>query len=184
MNKEYQKNYYQANKAKFDVYNKNRREQLKANKLCNYCKQPLSEIEISKCTACKEKVLKRRNELKQQRLELGLCILCNKESAIQSKKVGEICYLKTILRDLKWKSSEFTVLQQLLISQDNKCPYTGVTLIIGYNTELDHIVPRSKGGTDKLSNLQWTLKPVNQAKHNLSHEEFVTLCKQIANHLV
>lgn len=35
------------------------------------------------------------------------------------------------------------------------CPYTGLSLVLGVNASLDHIIARSVGGSDDLNNLQW-----------------------------
>lgn len=50
------------------------------------------------------------------------------------------------------------------------------------NFELDHIVARSKGGTNDLSNLGLTCRAANIAKSDLSVEELFVLCKDILTH--
>lgn len=47
---------------------------------------------------------------------------------------------------------------------------------------LDHIIPRSKGGSNELSNLAFTTRVANQAKSDLLYEEFVALCKKVVDH--
>lgn len=47
--------------------------------------------------------------------------------------------------------------------------------------ELDHIVPRSKGGNNSLGNMGLASKEANRAKGNLSVEEFVKLCYDVCN---
>ena len=41
------------------------------------------------------------------------------------------------------------------------------------NSSLDHVIPRSKGGTNRLSNLVLACCECNQAKGSLSVEEFI-----------
>lgn len=41
----------------------------------------------------------------------------------------------------------------------------------------DHIVPVSKGGTNELSNLGVTIPSANYSKHDLTIEEYLSLCK-------
>lgn len=48
--------------------------------------------------------------------------------------------------------------------------------------EFDHIVPRANGGDNSLENLGVATKAANRAKHDLSHEEFLELCKDVLEH--
>lgn len=57
--------------------------------------------------------------------------------------------------------------------------YSGRRLVPGQNASLDHLVPRSRGGTDTLENLQWVDLKVNLMKTDLMHDEFLALCAQI-----
>lgn len=47
---------------------------------------------------------------------------------------------------------------------------------------LDHIIPRSKGGDNSLDNCQIACKEANMAKSDLSYNEFVNLCHEVINH--
>jgi 5-methylcytosine-specific restriction endonuclease McrA len=47
----------------------------------------------------------------------------------------------------------------------NRCQYTGV-LLRPEEGNLDHVVPRSRGGTDTWENLVWSSKAVNSKKGN------------------
>jgi 5-methylcytosine-specific restriction endonuclease McrA len=52
----------------------------------------------------------------------------------------------------------------------NRCQYTGA-LLRPDEGSLDHVVPRSRGGTDTWENLVWSAKEVNQRKADrLPHE--------------
>jgi 5-methylcytosine-specific restriction endonuclease McrA len=52
----------------------------------------------------------------------------------------------------------------------NRCQYTG-KLLKPEEGSLDHVVPRSRGGTDRWENLVWSSKTVNARKGNrLPHE--------------
>ena len=61
------------------------------------------------------------------------------------------------------------------------CPFTGVKLIPGKNLSLDHKKPLSRYPelAFTASNLQWTSRAYNSAKHNLTSAEFRKLCKRI-----
>jgi hypothetical protein len=49
------------------------------------------------------------------------------------------------------------------------------------NAQLDHILPKARGGTDELGNLRWVCAEVNLAKRHLTDDEFVTLCREVVN---
>ena len=52
----------------------------------------------------------------------------------------------------------------------NRCQYTG-RLLRPDEGSLDHVVPRSRGGSDTWENLVWSAKDVNQRKADrLPHE--------------
>ncbi|WP_312893633.1 RNA-guided endonuclease IscB [Nocardiopsis metallicus] len=65
----------------------------------------------------------------------------------------------------------FEVREYLLAKFDRTCVYCGAT-----NTplNLDHVHPRSRGGSDRVANLVLACIPCNQAKDNKPVEEFVT----------
>ena len=59
----------------------------------------------------------------------------------------------------------------------NRCQYTG-RLLLPEEGNLDHIVPRSRGGVDSWENLVWSAKEVNQRKADrLPHEAGLQLRK-------
>ena len=64
------------------------------------------------------------------------------------------------------------------------CYLTGRTIDITKprTYQFDHKLPRSKGGENSLDNLGITTKEANQAKHNMTEEEFVQLCKDVLVH--
>ena len=51
------------------------------------------------------------------------------------------------------------------------------------NAQLDHIVPKSKGGADAVENLRWVHRDVNYAKRDLTDEAFLRLCSDVVNQL-
>jgi 5-methylcytosine-specific restriction endonuclease McrA len=48
--------------------------------------------------------------------------------------------------------------------------------------QFDHIVSISKGGSNTIDNLGICCRNANQAKHDMSVEEFLNLCKEILEH--
>lgn len=69
-------------------------------------------------------------------------------------------------------------LMQLIEKQNYKCALSGIDLSPQV-AELDHIVPRSKGGSDHISNLQWVHRRINRMKGSMSNETFIQTCKLI-----
>jgi 5-methylcytosine-specific restriction endonuclease McrA len=70
-------------------------------------------------------------------------------------------------------------LQALWLAQNGLCGLTGRKLEFD-DMQLDHKMPRSRGGDNSIENLRWVCKDANQAKHGLTDEEFVVLCSQVA----
>lgn len=62
--------------------------------------------------------------------------------------------------------------------QRGKCALTGRRLN-RENAHLDHIIPKTRGGTDAKSNLRWVCDEVNMAKRNLTDEEWLLLCRDV-----
>lgn len=65
------------------------------------------------------------------------------------------------------------------------CRYTGKILDWTRPEEYhyDHIIPRSRGGGNTLDNLQIISKEANQAKGDMTHEEFVQFIKLVNSNL-
>lgn len=62
-------------------------------------------------------------------------------------------------------------------SQRGRCALTGRQL--DRSAQLDHKLPKARGGDDRASNLQWLCEPANLAKRDLTDEEFVALCADV-----
>lgn len=75
--------------------------------------------------------------------------------------------------------------EQLLnkIGPNPICYLTGLPIDLDKPSsyELDHIMPRSRGGDNSIDNLGLCTKQANRAKGNLTKDEFIYLCKLIAN---
>ena len=74
-------------------------------------------------------------------------------------------------------------LADIMESQNWECPYSGEKLILGVNTHLDHIKPKSKHNhlARDLSNLQWTTRVVNVMKQDLEEDDFLDIIAKIYN---
>lgn len=67
------------------------------------------------------------------------------------------------------------------IEKNPVCYLTGkyINLDDPSSYELDHIIPRSKGGDSSLDNLGLTTKAANRAKSDLTLDEFLALCYDV-----
>jgi CRISPR/Cas system Type II protein with McrA/HNH and RuvC-like nuclease domain len=64
------------------------------------------------------------------------------------------------------------------------CYLTGIPIDLS-NTksyELDHIIPISRGGDSSLANCGLAASFANQSKRDMTAQEFVALCQQVADH--
>ncbi len=61
--------------------------------------------------------------------------------------------------------------------QRGLCALTGQRL--DRTAEVDHILPKVRGGGDKAENLRWVCRPVNLAKRDLTDVEFHALCANV-----
>lgn len=94
-------------------------------------------------------------------------------------------YLKRLKeRDFfKWKARRSYIalsasqLQSLWEKQQGLCALTGRPLDV--TSEIDHILPISKGGDNSTGNSRWLCREANQAKHCLTDEQFFELCRLI-----
>lgn len=67
---------------------------------------------------------------------------------------------------------DFTYLSILLKIQKNKCFYCGEVLKPGKHTAIEHLIPVSKGGTNKWTNLVYSCLPCNSQKHDSTLTEY------------
>lgn len=69
-------------------------------------------------------------------------------------------------------------------NQNPKCYLTGQNININDTDsyEFDHIIPKSRGGQNTLDNLGICSKHANQAKRDMTPDEFINLCKLVVKH--
>jgi CRISPR/Cas system Type II protein with McrA/HNH and RuvC-like nuclease domain len=124
----------------------------------------------------------RTKEIVSKRKSKGLCADCGKYPARNASCRCEICTLKMTAADHLGSRKLYKPLMMLFLRQQGKCVYTGMQLTLGTNTSLDHRIPRTKGGTNDIDNLQWVHKSINTMKSDLSEEEFLDFCRRVATH--
>ena len=143
-----------------------KREAKTGKKLCENCSDSLKQSK------------RRQNETLKA---AGLCVDCRQQSN-GNLRCSE-CSLRNSLRRLFGSIVKFDELKSKLSQQNARCAYTGLSLVIGENASVDHIQPKSKGGTDELQNLHWVHSGVNRLKGSMSHEEFILFLRELRHSL-
>lgn len=68
---------------------------------------------------------------------------------------------------------------EMLKDQGYRCALSGMELTPS-NVSLDHIKPLDSGGTHTMNNVHLVTKEVNRMKSTMSMDEFVGICRCIA----
>ncbi len=154
--------------------------------LCRSCNNPAVSGRW-RCEECQKKSSDIIDSLMNKRRVEGLCMRCGNPDILLTPGGGfksrqdnlcQQCYLKQTARNkFNLKSAKhWRKLLYLWEKQGPICPLSGKQLILGVNTSLDHIIPRSKGGTSDLSNLRWVYScgdyNINIMRGAQSDEEF------------
>ena len=71
----------------------------------------------------------------------------------------------------------FREIARLWKAQRGRCALTGRRL--DREAQLDHILPRARGGGDEITNLRWVCNAANLAKRDMTDAEFETLCADV-----
>ena len=99
--------------------------------------------------------------------------------------VNNICRISLKPHGLKVSLEERRKMANILYDRlmySPVCPYTGVKLELRVNAHLDHILPQASYPelAYDLSNMQWVSPRANMMKNNMTHNEFIAFCHNIA----
>lgn len=96
-----------------------------------------------------------------------------------AKKLG-FASIKDIIANELGQSQRASAgeLMQILKDQEYKCALTGRDLV-PEKSELDHIIPKKKGGSDLAGNFQWVTTKINRMKGTMTNEEFIRVCGDV-----
>jgi hypothetical protein len=146
---------------------------------CTRCAGPRDGRHKS-CSACRAVMREQNNRRRQAFAAAGRCIQCGEPKSGPSLYCDRHILMAAARRYLgaavRWRD-----LRDLLASQGSRCVYSGEALALGGNASIDHKFPSSRGGPDEIDNLQWVTWTVNQVKKDLTHEEFIALCRKVAS---
>ena len=114
-------------------------------------------------------------------------------SSKNQKSVLEILKLKIVSFHRKYEGRKLIEREKLMFTEKQLlkkigkkpiCYLTGkpIDLLDSRSYQLDHIIPRSKGGKNTLDNCEIACKAANYAKGDLMLNEFFELCKSVLKH--
>lgn len=73
--------------------------------------------------------------------------------------------------------TEARALARIWKSQRGLCALTGRRL--DRSAQIDHIIPKARGGADEIGNLRWVCPEVNYAKRDLTDEQLLAMCGDV-----
>ena len=70
------------------------------------------------------------------------------------------------------KLAGYEIREYLAEKFNHRCCYCGIEQGQGRKFEVEHIIPKTRGGSNRISNLAWSCHECNQEKDNLTAEEY------------
>lgn len=134
---------------------------------------------VSKCKECVSLTKKPTKHYYHERKAANQCVKCGSNDLITNIHCLD-CWYKDRAAMRGGGVCTLPLLKALWEQQRGRCFYTGIPLVPGINASLDHQIPRSKGGTNDISNLKWVDLKINVLKSTMTHKEFIKFCKLIA----
>ena len=141
---------------------------------------------LSWCKYCmSESSVARQKKRAKRRISQGLCRDCDTPRLPYSNHFCEFHYIASVTRNAIGRRSKNIArfLRDKLYSQDHKCPYTGETLVLGVNAQIDHVLPVSRYPDQRNNpdNLEWVSSTANRAKNDRTKDEFIAICHTISS---
>jgi hypothetical protein len=174
-------------------YIKDLRERRKKEGRCRDCEN-IRVLNRQSCSVCLEKTSKSNKKRRLRLRDRGICPSCGVRKVSLGYTTCDVCIERQTeckeKRFFQYRATHFNGAFRTNISakdlwslwkkQRGRSALTGKRMTLRRRPELDHIIPKSKGGTHDLSNLRWALKLENRAKGNLSDKEFISLCSDVS----
>ncbi len=134
-----------------------------------------------RCIKCKSKVNRSTKALTAKRKAKNKCRWCGGPRLKGCKaRTCAFCYFKSASLRCSGDFSLEHDLRNLFFGQNAKCAYTGIEIKLGQNASVDHKTPPTRGGSKiDPENLHWVDLRINWMKRDLTHYEFLSLCKKV-----
>jgi hypothetical protein len=142
--------------------------------LCIYngCGKPLDRKGVY-CGGCTKRVATATKQIRAIRREQGLCERCPNPANATNTLCLRHWFGHIAGHNMKSRNRAADV-QVIWERQDGRCAYSGIQLVAGTdsNVNLDHVIPKARGGPDAPENLEFVAATVNQMKRDLTRKEF------------
>lgn len=145
---------------------------------CIHCGVDIGETESVSCKSCKDKATASRKSKRDAWVLAGLCRQCGSEKHPKAATCQR-CRLRQMAADHLVNGCEWNSLLDLFNSQNGKCFYSGLPIVIGVDASIDHTVAISNGGEFTIENVRFVHKSINQMKGSLSEEEFLKMVELV-----
>ncbi len=152
--------------------------QRKINGLCVICGKNYANENRVLCQDCKEKQAIDQKKRRQEKFKFGICQDCPNPFTVNNKYCFS-CWVRTLCNAHSIKLEYIDDIIVKFSTQNELCYYTNKLLVPGENASMEHLIPRSRGGSDEPNNIVWCDKRVNLCKGNMTEIEFIELCKLI-----
>lgn len=176
-----------ACREKENAHAKRARKEKKLANCCSKCGVPLdSETESpthkSMCLNCAEAQVESLRQLRAKRKANRECVHCGVSLTVEVEGFDCVeCVLKATALHWMGTSTKWEELKELLEKQDHKSIYTGRVIQVTREATVDHKIPRSRGGTGDIENLQWIEFQINLSKSDMTHKEYLEHCCLVAD---
>lgn len=157
---------------------KRRRRQMMGT--CNCCTEPTAPGRKQ----CERHLSMAREGLRRRQVDAarnGRCTSCACKAAAFGSRC-ERCWWMRLGSVYLGRGARHVELKALLDAQGGRCAISGRQIMPGVNGSVDHIVPRSKGGKNEISNLRWVERDANYYRGNMSDDDLIQLCRDIVAH--
>lgn len=153
---------------------------LSASGICVVCEINNTSGSLS-CKSCISRIVDSGRERQRRRKSSGICRICGKRTATHGLSCNQ-CWYRCMSVKVFGTVHMHERLRELWDAQGGICRYTGEVLIQSETASIDHIIPKSRGGTNDMDNLQWVSKKINSMKSSMTHEEFCEVIRRIHDH--